>query len=136
MSATISKTVAAPIERIKLILQTQDSNEKIIKSGNWYTGIGNCFKWVVWEEGAKELWRGNTANIIWYFPTQALNFAFKDYYKTLLPKTDKNTSAGKFALYNIISGGLAGGTSLLVVYPLDFARTRLGADIGKGFAER
>lgn len=54
----------------------------------------------------------------------------------MLPKTDKNTSAGKFALYNIISGGLAGGTSLLVVYPLDFARTRLGADIGKGIAER
>lgn len=135
LSATISKTAAAPIERVKLILQTQDSNEKIIKSGKRYTGIGNCFSWVVWEEGAKELWRGNMANIVRYFPTQALNFAFKDYYKTLLPKTDKNTSAGKFALYNILSGGMAGGSSLLVVYPLDFARTWLGADIGKGVAE-
>ena len=37
---------------------------------------------------------------------------------------------------NIISGGLAGGSSLLVVYPLDFARTRLGADLGKGAADR
>jgi len=26
------------------------------------------------------LWRGNTANVIRYFPTQALNFAFKDYF--------------------------------------------------------
>jgi solute carrier family 25 (adenine nucleotide translocator) protein 4/5/6/31 len=34
------------------------------------------------------------------------------------------------------SGGFAGGTSLMFVYPLDFARTRLGADMGKGKAER
>ena len=33
-------------------------------------------------------------------------------------------------------GGAAGATSLAIVYPLDFARTRLGADIGKSAAER
>lgn len=33
---------------------------------------------------------------------------------------------------NLASGGAAGATSLRVVYPLDFARTRLGVDIGKG----
>ena len=30
------------------------------------------------------------------------------------------------------SGGLAGAGSLLIVYPLDFARTRLAADVGSG----
>lgn len=34
------------------------------------------------------------------------------------------------------SGGAAGATSLCFVYPLDFARTRLAADIGKSGAER
>ncbi len=29
------------------------------------------------------------------------------------------------------AGGLAGAGSLLIVYPLDFARTRLAADLGK-----
>lgn len=33
---------------------------------------------------------------------------------------------------NLASGGAAGATSLCVVYPLDFARTRLGVDVGKG----
>lgn len=37
------------------------------------------------------LWRGNAANVIRYFPTQALNFAFKDTYKKIFcpynPKT-------------------------------------------------
>ena len=37
---------------------------------------------------------------------------------------------------SLLSGGLAGSFSLLFVYPLDFARTRLGADIGKSEAER
>ena len=34
------------------------------------------------------------------------------------------------------SGGLAGASSLLIVYPLDFARTRLAADVGKGNARQ
>ena len=33
-------------------------------------------------------------------------------------------------------GGLAGAGSLLIVYPLDFARTRLAADVGKGKGDR
>ena len=33
---------------------------------------------------------------------------------------------------NLLSGAAAGATSLCFVYPLDFARTRLAADIGKG----
>lgn len=37
---------------------------------------------------------------------------------------------------SLLSGGLAGSFSLIFVYPLDFARTRLGADIGKEAGER
>ena len=96
ISAAISKTAAAPIERVKLILQTQDANPKIIASGNRYTGIVNCFSRVVREEGPKELWRGNLANVIRYFPTQALNFAFKDFYKRTFNPYDKNTEFAKF----------------------------------------
>lgn len=72
------------------------------------------------------------ANVIRYFPTQALNFAFKDKYKQVfLGGVDKNTQFGRYFLGNLASGGAAGATSLCFVYPLDFARTRLAADIGK-----
>ncbi|KAK9018561.1 hypothetical protein V6N11_001532 [Hibiscus sabdariffa] len=43
-----------------------------------YKGIGDCFKRTIQDEGFGSLWRGNTANVIRYSPTQALNFAFKD----------------------------------------------------------
>lgn len=73
------------------------------------------------------------ANVIRYFPTQALNFAFKDKYKQVfLGGVDKRTQFWRYFAGNLASGGAAGATSLCFVYPLDFARTRLAADVGKG----
>jgi len=136
-AAGISKTVVAPIERVKLLLQTQDANPRI-KSGEIprYTGIINCFTRVVAEQGFVSLWRGNLANVIRYFPTQAFNFAFKDTFRRMFPRYDPKKEFWKFFATNIASGGLAGAASLLIVYPLDFARTRLAADVGKSGADR
>jgi solute carrier family 25 (mitochondrial adenine nucleotide translocator), member 4/5/6/31 len=128
VSGAISKTAVAPIERVKLLLQTQDSNPKI-KSGEIprYKGIIDCFVRVSSEQGIMSFWRGNMANVIRYFPTQAFNFAFKDTIKGLFPKYSPKTDFWKFFGVNLASGGLAGAGSLLIVYPLDFARTRLAA---------
>lgn len=133
ISAAVSKTAVAPIERVKMLIQTQDSIPDI-KSGKLprYTGVMNCFSRVSSEQGMASLWRGNLANVIRYFPTQAFNFAFKDTFKRIFPKYDQNKDFGKFFLTNVASGGLAGASSLLIVYPLDFARTRLASDVGKG----
>lgn len=75
ISAAVSKTVVAPLERVKMLLQIQDAHKGI-------------------------------------------------------------SADAKFFAANLASGGAAGATSLLIVYPLDFARTRLGADVGKTAAER
>jgi solute carrier family 25 (adenine nucleotide translocator) protein 4/5/6/31 len=133
ISGAIAKTATAPIERVKLIIQTQDSNPMII-SGEVprYTGIGNCFTRVASEQGIGAFWRGNFTNVIRYFPTQAFNFAFKDIIKNLFPKADRKTEFGKFFAINMASGGLAGAGSLCIVYPLDYARTRLASDVGSG----
>jgi solute carrier family 25 (adenine nucleotide translocator) protein 4/5/6/31 len=131
-AAGISKTLVAPIERVKLLLQTQDANPRI-KSGEIprYTGIINCFSRVSAEQGVASLWRGNLANVVRYFPTQAFNFAFKDTFKRMFPTYNPKTQFWQFFATNMASGGLAGASSLLIVYPLDFARTRLAADVGK-----
>ena len=131
VSAAVSKTIVAPIERVKLLLQVQDASSTI-KAEDRYNGIGDCFKRVINEQGFASLWRGNLANVVRYFPTQALNFAFKDFYKTIFNPYNPKTDPGKFFIGNCMSGGAAGATSLTVVYPLDFARTRLAADVGSG----
>ncbi|KAJ8600119.1 hypothetical protein CTAYLR_003485 [Chrysophaeum taylorii] len=133
ISGAIAKTCTAPIERVKLIIQTQDANPKII-SGEVprYTGIVNTFTRVASEQGISAFWRGNLVNVLRYFPTQAFNFAFKDSIKALFPKYSSKTDFGKFFLVNMASGGLAGAGSLCIVYPLDYARTRLASDVGSG----
>jgi len=132
-SGAISKTLTAPIERVKLLIQTQDANPRIM-SGEVprYTGIGNCFSRVASEQGIASFWRGNGVNVIRYFPTQAFNLAFKDAIKKLFPKYSVKTDFWKFFLVNLASGGLAGAGSLTIVYPLDYARTRLASDVGSG----
>ena len=60
-----------------------------------------------------------------YFPTQFVNFAMKDRIKRLIPRFDPKVAFWKFFAANMASGGLAGAMSLMVVYPLDLARTRL-----------
>lgn len=69
-------------------------------------------------------------NVIRYFPTQAFNFAFNDLYKSILLKNMKReNNVLSYSVRTLVSGGLAGCSSLCIVYPLDFIRTRLSADI-------
>ncbi|KAK5053794.1 hypothetical protein LTR84_001756 [Exophiala bonariae] len=128
VSAAVSKTAAAPIERVKLLIQNQDEMLKSGRLDRKYNGIVECFSRTAKQEGVMSLWRGNTANVIRYFPTQALNFAFRDTYKSMFKFNKDRDGYAKWMAGNLASGGMAGATSLLFVYSLDYARTRLAND--------
>jgi len=132
-SGAVAKTLTAPIERIKLVIQTQDANPKI-RSGEVarYTGIANCGSRIMKEQGFKRFWDGNAVNCVRYFPTQAFNLAFKDSIKKMFPKYSPKTQFAQFFATNLVSGGLAAAGSLTIVYPLDYSRTRLASDVGSG----
>jgi len=132
IAAGVSKTAAAPIERVKLLVQNQDEMIKQGRLDKPYTGVMDCTKRTLQAEGVAPFWRGNLANVLRYFPTQALNFAFKDTIKAQF-KVAKDASQAVKLASNVAAGGLAGSLSLTVVYSLDFARTRLANDAkGKG----
>lgn len=110
-AAAISKTAAAPIERVKLLIQNQGAMLAAGRLDKPYTGIVDCFKRTYADEGMKAVGYGSVSkpltltlvpvlqgqwwadpnlmcytldltwisgtNVIRYFPTQALNFAFK-----------------------------------------------------------
>jgi len=133
VSGAVAKTLTAPIERIKLVVQTQDANPKI-RSGEVprYKGIIDCGSRIMREQGVKRFWDGNFTNCIRYFPTQAFNLAFKDTFKAMFPKYNPKTEFAQFFGANLVSGGAAAASSLTIVYPLDYARTRLASDVGSG----
>lgn len=78
-------------------------------------------------QGILPFWRGNFANCIRYFPTQALNFAFKDKVRALFVERPTDSYLLKFSK-NIGAGGAAGAMSLCFVYSLDYCFTRLAND--------
>ncbi|KAG8381806.1 hypothetical protein BUALT_Bualt05G0011000 [Buddleja alternifolia] len=125
-------TIVAPIERAKLLLQTQESNMAILAGGphRRFKGMMDCIVRTVREEGILSLWRGNGSSVIRYYPSVALNFSLKDLYKNILRGNSREGDLLSGPSANFIAGSAAGCTALIIIYPLDIAHTRLAADIG------
>lgn len=124
-SGCVAKTACAPLERVKIVLQTQAADASTPK----YNGMLACGQGIVKNHGVAALWRGNLVNCSRYFPTQAIGFATKAKYQAMfVPKREEAGFARWFAGF-LLAGGLAGATALTVVYPLEFSYTRLAADV-------
>jgi len=129
----VSKTVMAPVERVKLLMQTQDSNPAVLRGEvQRYKGIGDCFSRVHAEQGLASFWRGNLVNCLRYAPQQGSALAFNDFLNNMFPNYNSNTDFWKSFGVKLTSGGLAGALANTICYPFDFARTRLASDLAKG----
>ena len=58
VAAGVSKTVAAPIERVKLLVQNQDEMIKQGRLDKPYSGLMDCVTRVLKTEGVYPFWRG------------------------------------------------------------------------------
>ena len=131
-SAIASTMLKAPISRIQTVVQVQG---ELIKRGalqKSFAGVHlfDCGKRIIANEGFVGLWRSNFVRCFSYFPTQALNFTFKPMIKSLdFLKKSKDESTAVSLAKNVAAGGLAGGTTLLLLYPLSFAQTHLATDL-------
>lgn len=129
-SGVIAKTLCAPLERVKIVLQTQSANAQLAGAAQ-YNGILSSFQRIAADQGVAAFWRGNTANCLRYFPTQAMNFAFKEKYQAIFVRPREQVGFTVFFLGYLASGAAAGATSLTVAYPLEYTYTRMAADVGK-----
>jgi len=123
----LSKTLEAPLERLKLLLQNQN---ELIRQGiltSEYSGVKDCLTKTFRSEGILSFWRGNLATVIKYVPYQGLNFALKDKIQGCLG-TSTNTTKKELFAKNILSGGCAGSLALFVTYSMEYTRTRLAMD--------
>ncbi|KAK6760408.1 hypothetical protein RB195_021758 [Necator americanus] len=130
-AAIVAKTVIAPVERVKLILQLQNS-QTTLAAEKRYKGVVDCFIRVPKEQGFLSFWRGNWVNILRACSQESLGFAFKDFFKIWsLNGVDPKNQRFRFLFGNIAAGGGAGVATFMIIYPLDFVRTRLAIDLGK-----
>lgn len=136
-AGAIAKTAMAPVERVKLLLQTMDSNPDVISGKvKRYDGVADCFKRVMAEQGLKAFWRGNLVNCLRYAPQQGSALAFNDLINNkVFPKYNSKTDFWKSFATKLTAGGTAGAIANTICYPFDFARTRLASDVGTGKAK-
>jgi solute carrier family 25 (adenine nucleotide translocator) protein 4/5/6/31 len=144
-AGAFSKTVMAPIERVKLLLQLQGSVQGSVGGTTAYQVAWHIYR----EEGILAFWRGNLPNCLRTAGQAALNFALMDYYKTVAVSPflagtiiqRRTTSLQQIErrrqfMASFISGGMAGGTATTVLYPVEFLRTRLAMDQGRSVETR
>lgn len=122
ISAAISKTSVAPVERLKLLLQT-----RYINSNNKMTHIVSN---ILSKQGILSFWRGNLPNVIRYFPLQAFMLSFKEQFKGIFVPQSKDASNVSIITGHVMAGGTAGCAAITLIYPLDLTRTRLAVDMG------
>lgn len=133
-AAVVAKTIIAPIERVKLILQLQNAQETIAV-GKRYKGMLDCFTRIPIEQGFLSFWRGNLVNIARACSQESLGFAFKDFFKIwFLNGVDVKKDYWHLTAGNLGAGAASGVATYCIIYPLDFVRTRLAIDMGKGTA--
>jgi solute carrier family 25 (mitochondrial adenine nucleotide translocator), member 4/5/6/31 len=125
-SGAFSKTIMAPLDRLKLVVQLRSElsseDAKDIYKGPWRS-LRNIIK----EEGFAALWRGNTPNVLIEAGTCAMNFCLMDLYKKAAISLfgEDQCFAQSFA-----SAALGGATAITLFYPLGLMRTKLALDMG------
>eukprot|EP00252_Welwitschia_mirabilis_P001519 TRINITY_DN11382_c0_g1_i2.p1 TRINITY_DN11382_c0_g1~~TRINITY_DN11382_c0_g1_i2.p1 ORF type:complete len:364 (-),score=74.09 TRINITY_DN11382_c0_g1_i2:403-1494(-) len=123
VAGAAAKTVTAPLDRIKLLMQTHVVRIQETGSGKgigFIEAITNIRK----EEGIKGYWKGNLPQVMRIIPYSAVQLFAYEFYKKLFKGGNKELSVvGRLA-----AGACAGMTSTLVTYPLDVLRLRLAVD--------
>eukprot|EP00850_Spirogloea_muscicola_P017479 SM000151S01467 [mRNA] locus=s151:3339:5861:+ [translate_table: standard] len=116
LAGGVAKTVVAPLERVKIVLQTRTGAFRRASLGR---SLGDILR----AEGVRGFYRGNTASVARVVPYAALHFAAYEQYRRLLLEAWP-ANAGRPPV-DFAAGSLAGATAVVCTYPLDLIRTRL-----------
>lgn len=126
-AGAISRTLIAPLERVKVLLQVQE-----VTSATNYRGIWDCLTRIPREQdgGVLAYWRGNGVNVARMIPNSAIKFTTFDRLKSLaFPNGERAYSSQELLYRKLLCGALSGVCTLVPVYPIDLIRTRLTADV-------
>ncbi|KAL3473995.1 mitochondrial carrier domain-containing protein [Aspergillus californicus] len=125
LAGCAAKTVVAPLDRVKILFQA--SNPQFAKyTGSW-SGLVSAIRDINRFEGARGLYRGHSATLLRIFPYAAIKFlAYEQIRARVIPSHDKETSFRR-----LISGSMAGITSVFFTYPLELIRVRLAFETNR-----
>jgi solute carrier family 25 phosphate transporter 23/24/25/41 len=113
-AGAVSRTLTAPVDRLKMLLQIQDGKQGLTLRGG--------LQKMAAEGTLKAYFRGNGVNVIKIAPETALKLTLNDKIKRIVTVDHPdNISPGE----RMLCGGLAGVSAQFIIYPLELVRTRL-----------
>ncbi|MCJ1288043.1 hypothetical protein MMC26_007396 [Xylographa opegraphella] len=120
-----AKTVVAPLDRVKILFQA--SNPQFAKyTGSWF-GVVTAMRDINQQEGLRGLYRGHSATLLRIFPYAAIKFLAYEQIRSVVIKDKSQETVGR----RLVSGSLAGITSVFFTYPLEVIRVRLAFETRK-----
>lgn len=127
-SAT-GKTIFAPFERVKLILQNQNMVSGI-RERTTFRGFADAYRKILQSQGIVSFWRGNGTNLARIVPTYGMRFAFFDFFRDQVSRLGEGGDVEPRPWQQMAAGALSGFTTVCVTHPLDLIRTRLSTNMG------
>eukprot|EP00930_Biecheleria_cincta_P017152 TRINITY_DN13714_c0_g1_i1.p1 TRINITY_DN13714_c0_g1~~TRINITY_DN13714_c0_g1_i1.p1 ORF type:complete len:476 (+),score=64.53 TRINITY_DN13714_c0_g1_i1:125-1552(+) len=129
ISGVVSRTLTAPLDRIKVILQAGnakglDSHAMLqIPGSSTSNRLMGAARAIMKDGGIKAFWQGNGTNVIKVMPESAVRFFVYDQAKEFVSRGE----VGLPICERLLAGAVAGSFSQALVYPLDVVKTRLAA---------
>ncbi|MCJ1396450.1 hypothetical protein MMC18_009340 [Xylographa bjoerkii] len=125
LAGCAAKTVVAPLDRVKILFQA--SNPQFAKyTGSWF-GVLTAMRDINQQDGVRGLFRGHSATLLRIFPYAAIKFLAYEQIRSVIIK-DKSQET---SIRRLVSGSLAGITSVFFTYPLEVIRVRLAFETRK-----
>ncbi|TVY84687.1 Mitochondrial carrier protein LEU5 [Lachnellula suecica] len=119
LAGSAAKTVVAPLDRVKILFQA--SSPQFAKyTGSWF-GVVTAMNDIYKEDGYRGLFRGHSATIIRIFPYAGIKFLVYEQIRGVFIQGPQHETPWR----RLISGSLAGVTSVFFTYPLEVIRVRL-----------
>ena len=116
-SALITKTSVAPLERIKILKQTQNYYNQ-----SNYGSLFNSCNFIYKNEGLRGFYRGHYSNLLRIFPAYLIKFPTNEFYRNLYQADEAHPEK------IFLAGISAGSSQITFTYPLDIIRTRMTLD--------
>ncbi|OAA48372.1 mitochondrial carrier protein LEU5 [Metarhizium rileyi] len=119
LAGCAAKTIVAPLDRVKILFQA--SNPQFAKYTGSSFGVATAMRDIYRFEGRRGLFRGHSATLLRIFPYAGIKFlAYEQIRAMLIPGKKYETPFRR-----LLSGSLAGVTSVFFTYPLELVRVRM-----------
>ncbi|CAO2828661.1 unnamed protein product [Amaranthus hypochondriacus] len=115
IAGAASRTATAPLDRLKVVLQVQTKEARIMPEVR-----------KIWNEGKIfAFFRGNGLNVVKVAPESAIRFYTYELLKGVIMEARGGEKADIGGMGRLVAGGLAGAVAQTAIYPIDLVKTRL-----------